>query len=128
MYDDRDDEDSLIDQNEDDFVEEDALDDGQGTTFRRPSDPLTLVLGEKDRSTTLDLEKKRKEILNIKVKLGRAIGECRKRALLLYSCCKNSLFSIQDKRGTTKVFWTGYSTVETQFGLAYSSRESRRDY
>lgn len=67
---DHDEEDLVIEQNEEDF----EVDDGLGTTFRRPTEPLLLVLGEKDRSTTLSLEKKKKELLNIKAKLDIAIG------------------------------------------------------
>ena len=77
-----DDEDPLIEQNDEDFGEEDAFNDGQGTRFRCPTDPLKLVFGEKDRSTTLSLDKKKKELLNIKAKLATAIGECGKCALL----------------------------------------------
>ena len=73
MNDEVDDQDPIIEQDEADFEEEGAL--GQGISFRRPSEPLTLVLGEKDRSTMLQLDNKKKELLHIKTQLDMAIGE-----------------------------------------------------
>ena len=70
-----DDHDRIIEQEEDDFNEE-ALGIRAGTTFRRPTGPVTLVLDSRDRSVTLDLDSKKKEVLFLKQRLDAEIGKC----------------------------------------------------
>jgi hypothetical protein len=76
MDDDLDDQGRIIEQDEEDFEQQDdeeAL--GQGMTFRRPNAPLTLVQGQRDRSTMLDFGNKKKELLHMKSMLDITIGE-----------------------------------------------------
>ena len=75
MDDDLDDNDRIIEQDEADF-DENALGIGDETTFRRPTEPVTLVLDSRGRSAILNLESKKKELLFIKQKLDSELGKC----------------------------------------------------